>query len=343
MFNSQKGISMLVVIIIIITVFIILAGGFILWKNKNLPEELIASQSPTPSQAENEFSDWETYNNQIHNFEIKYPKNWTLQKEVGVPPSTVIGRRWDDNGYCSLNLLIVENNVDSSAEMDWYRKNGYKEESYNIAGMSGTKFSKFPVENSGPVGVIYFKGNSDRIDMVASEDKRQECTKIFDGMISSFKFTESKDETVKWKTYEDEKNGVEFKYPENFGANVWRAYSWPPKLIVVSDTQDPLKAGCPDLSPNASNTPVEINGLDFIFYEAGDGAAGSTYTTYCYITKKNNNYYVFDFFIRTTNGCGTNCGPYCETEFEAECKNLDIVNAIDKPIEKIVSTLKFLK
>lgn len=344
---SQKGFAP--ILIILIAMIVAGGAGVLAWKYKLIKKTsspvptTILSPSPTPSQSANEIFSWEVYNNQIHNFEIKYPKDWMLQKEVGVPPATVVGRRWDDNGYCSMNLLIVENNIDSSAEIDWYRKNGYKEEAYSIAGMSGTKFSKFPVENNGPVAVIYFKNTSDRIDMIASADKYQECAKIFDGIISSFKFLDSKDETANWKTYKDEKTGAEFKYPEKFGANVWRADSWPPKLIVVSGSEDPLKVGCSDLSPNASSVPVEINGQDFIFYEYGDGAAGSTYTTYCYITKKNNNYYVLDFFIRTTNGCGTNCGPYCETQFEAECKNLDIVNEIDKPIEKIVSTLKLAK
>jgi hypothetical protein len=149
------------------------------------------------------------------------------------------------------------------------------------------------------------------------------------------------DETINWKTYKDEQTGAEFKYPESFGANVWRAYVWPPKLTIVQEEQDSLKVGCPDLPSNISSIPVEINGLDYIFYEASEGAAGSTYTTYCYITKKDKNYYVFNFLIRTTSGCGTNCGAYCETQFETECKNLDIVNTIDKPIEKIVSTFKF--
>jgi len=185
----------------------------------------------------------------------------------------------------------------------------------------------------------------DYLDTILQKKENIEKISKWEEFINGLKFTEqaksAEDETASWKTYKDEKNGAEFKYPESFGANVWGAYSWPPKLMVVSEEQDPLRVGCPDLPSNISSVPVEINGLDYIFYEASEGAAGSTYTTYCYITKKDKNYYVFNFLIRTTSGCGTNCGPYCETQFETECKNLDIVNAIDKPIEKIVSTLKF--
>lgn len=181
----NKGISTLVSIIIIAAVAIVLGGGFLAWQQG----WLTSPQTNKPQQiTQDETADWETYDNQIYNFQIKYPKDWNLQKEVGVPPATIIGKRWDDNGYCSMTLLIVENEFPATAEMDWYRQNGYKEEAYTIAGMTGAKFSKFPVDGNRPFGVIYFKNNSDRIDMVASTDKYQECSSVFDKMLFSFKF-----------------------------------------------------------------------------------------------------------------------------------------------------------
>lgn len=132
-------------------------------------------------------ADWATYTSQLHNYEIKYPANWLLQKEVGHPPASIISYRWPDGSYCSFNLLIVDNDFDNSAEMDWYRQNSYKEETYTIAGIQGVKFSKFPVADSAPEGVIYFKNNSDRIDMVASADKYQNCLGIFNQMLDTYK------------------------------------------------------------------------------------------------------------------------------------------------------------
>jgi len=130
---------------------------------------------------------WETYNNEIHKFQITYPSDWLLQKEVGYPPETIISKRWDDNGYCSLNLFIILEDFDSMGEVEWYRQNGYKEESYSINNMLAIKFSKFPVENNAPVGVIYFDNTSDRITMVASSDKYEYCLDYFNKMISSYK------------------------------------------------------------------------------------------------------------------------------------------------------------
>lgn len=193
----NKVISTTIGLIIIIAFAILATGGILAWQNGWLETNKAKTDQGAQTQnLQNETANWETYTNEIHKFEIKYPKEWTLQKEVGVPPATIIGRRWDDKGYCSMNLLIVENGTPSTAEMDWYRQNGYKEESINIAGMMGTKFSKFPVENNGPVAVVYFKNNSDRIDMIASADKYQECSGVFNLMLSTFKFTNSQNQTA---------------------------------------------------------------------------------------------------------------------------------------------------
>ncbi|MFA5368658.1 MAG: hypothetical protein WC303_01460 [Candidatus Paceibacterota bacterium] len=171
-----------IIITILILIGIVLAFQYDCFFKEN--NQINLSQS----NIENETIDWETYTNQIHNFEIKYPKEWMLQKEVGFPPATIIGHRWDDNGYCSLNILIVSNGTDSNFEMDWYRQHGYKEEVCIVDELPGIKFSKFPVENSAPVGVIYFNNTSNRIDMVASMDKYQSCMVIFEKMLDTFKF-----------------------------------------------------------------------------------------------------------------------------------------------------------
>jgi hypothetical protein len=203
--------------VFIVTIIAIFAGGLMMGAFKLMKCPFWWPSVPQTTITEDETASWETYTNQIYNFEIKYPKDWMLQKEVGHPPATIISYRWEDTNYCSFNILIVSNNTDNffSAEPDWYRQNGYTEESYTVAGMPAIKFSKFPVEDSRPAAVIYFNNNSDRIDMVTSLDKYETCTKIFSQMLSTLKFL---NETVSWQTYQNKDGGYSFEYPKEWNA-----------------------------------------------------------------------------------------------------------------------------
>jgi|GEM_PF-654432 len=154
----------------------------------------------------------------------------------------------------------------------------------------------------------------------------------------------TKNPTADWKTYQDQQNGVSFQYPETFGANVWRTQSWPPKLTVVPIGQDPVQVGCPDVYSDLANSVkqyIVINNLNYSFWRNDSPGAGSLYTGYCYVTQKNQKYYVLYFVIWSHLECGNgSCGAYCGTQFENECRQLDRVKDIDQPIQLIVSTLK---
>jgi len=150
------------------------------------------------------------------------------------------------------------------------------------------------------------------------------------------------DETANWKVYKDEKNSFEFKYPEIFGANVWHSQFWPPQVSVFPVEEDAAKEGCPDIPADSQEEKVTINNINYSLKKGEDAGAGSLYSSYCYIAQKNQKNYVLYFVIWSHLGCGNgSCGAYCETQFETECKNLDRIKDIEKPIEKIVSTFKF--
>jgi hypothetical protein len=153
----------------------------------------------------------------------------------------------------------------------------------------------------------------------------------------------STDETSGWFSYTDIEGRYEIKYPETFGANVWHANKWPPKVYILTSTQNPEW----DLCPNETNTEekqVKINGYDFKVFKNSDIGAGSMYTTYCYTTQIEKSTYTVLFSIWSAAGCGQgNCGPYCDTPNEEECKTLDRTKEMDEPIEKIMSTFKIFK
>lgn len=172
---------------------------------------------------------------------------------------------------------------------------------------------------------------------------------VFTPPIATSTIATSTDETANRKSYADKQNGYEFKYPENFGANVWHPVFWPLKSTVVPTGQDAVKIGCPDLEAiDASGKipqgqKISFNNLDFSYSTSTGAAAGSLYSTYCFITKKEANNYVLEFSIRSHTGCYQGqCGAYCGTQYEAECRKFDIIKDVEEPIKKIVSTFKFI-
>jgi hypothetical protein len=152
------------------------------------------------------------------------------------------------------------------------------------------------------------------------------------------------DPTANWQTYVNVQYGFEFKFPKSFGAEIWRAYKWPPLATVVPANENLIKQGCPDIQTSSpEQSQLILNGNNFTLYKESEGAAGSTFTTYCYTTKKDQNNYTIEFLIRYTSGCGENCGPYCGTPNETACRNFDKVKEVEKPIEQMISTFKFTK
>jgi hypothetical protein len=151
--------------------------------------------------------------------------------------------------------------------------------------------------------------------------------------------------TYNWKTHTDSQGMAEFRYPESFGETVWRPTVWPPKLTIVPGTQDSLALGCPNVQADiATKKDLMINNINYSYYLMSDAGAGSVYNDYCYVTQKDQNYYVMDFSIRYHAGCyNGGCGAYCGTEYETECRNFDLARDVEALISLMMSTFTFLK
>lgn len=145
------------------------------------------------------------------------------------------------------------------------------------------------------------------------------------------------------QTYTD--TNIQFSYPETFSGNTRRPLRWPPVMNIVPLTQDPVTIACPEMKDIAQQTGITQgitnNGLPYSLYQGTDVGAGQLYSLYCYVVQGTDNYYVVDVTIHSTNGCWWgNCGPYCDTPNEQECKNFDITKDITQPLNDIVATVK---
>lgn len=157
------------------------------------------------------------------------------------------------------------------------------------------------------------------------------------------------DTTAGWLTYNDGKNGVSFKYPAVFGANVWRPTQWPPLVTVATSGQDFLAKGCPNLQGSNGGAPVPTQGktaagLTYNLYLGSDIGAGQLYSEYCYVITlpQSGSAAVIDFVIQSHSACGFGtCGAYCGTQYEAECLTLNRQQAIEAPIKQMVSSFIF--
>jgi len=142
--------------------------------------------------------------------------------------------------------------------------------------------------------------------------------------------------------------GVQFSYPQTFSGNTRRPLSWPPTVNVLALTGDAVALGCPDMKNIAQQTGSvqgkTNGGLNYTLYQGSDVWAGQLYTLYCYVIQWPSNNYVFDITIHSTNGCGAgNCGPYCGTPTEQECKNFDMAKEVAQPINDMITSFKVIK
>jgi hypothetical protein len=142
-------------------------------------------------------------------------------------------------------------------------------------------------------------------------------------------------------------SGFSFSYPTKFSGNVWAPTVWPVAVVIVPQGQDALKA-CPDIqnngNPMTTTQGKTIGGLSYSLYKNNDIGAGSLYSTYCYLVQAKENTYVFNFTVRSHSGCGGGeCGAYCDTPNEQECRDLDRVKTIEEPLNQIVDSFTIVK
>lgn len=211
--------------------------------------QILPSTNTNSNTLVNDVSIWQTFSDTTLGFEVKYPKEWGLQRvnsQTGANDSsgkTVI--LWSNNNYADFIPLVGEKlkegiysfsiRYNDTTRSDYANDPEVKtlsSESITVAGVTGTK-DKF----QGPYGewtTVYLK-RGEIIYSLNLADKNKEQKELSDKILSNFKFTNTVVDTSDWKTYKNTKNGFEFKYPT----------SW-----VVSES---------DIKTNEKATSLEVN------------------------------------------------------------------------------------
>jgi hypothetical protein len=160
---------------------------------------------------------------------------------------------------------------------------------------------------------------------------------------------EETNEILSWKTYINDEYGFRMNYPENF-------FFDEPKIATTDCDYLNLSANqCPYIPVAGFNIEkeedlekamvsglikiekVRINETDYCLQQSIEGAAGSNYANYYYVTQKNDKCFVLNLIVKSIN-----CGVFGSSEDEnyKKCENENNIER-QKLFNKIISTFKF--
>lgn len=136
--------------------------------------------------------------------------------------------------------------------------------------------------------------------------------------------------TDTWKTGSDAAHTLTFKYPADLGTTYLHATEWPPVVNATSS------ATCVAKEDEMGRTQQRtIAGSSYCVTELAEGAAGSTYTTYDYVTQKGSKNVTAHFTLRAPQ-----CDNYDEPK-RSQCHAERDTFSVDDLVAKIVSTIEF--
>ncbi|MBI2086478.1 hypothetical protein HYT74_04000 [Candidatus Daviesbacteria bacterium] len=190
----QKGFVPLVFILIISVLSVGIVGGVWYYKsltNIDLTHPPEVKRQNNDSVVVNETDNWKVYKSQEYNFEIKYPPTVNIKEEEIVDPGQIYnkshvyfeidGGRLEIYGVCGRGIQPIKN------------------KEITIADQKTIKF--YETEDKGAIKAIN-RPNSDEsicfgFTLPSNPKKTEEVDKLFDQMLSTFKFLEGK--TVSWE------------------------------------------------------------------------------------------------------------------------------------------------
>ena len=315
-------------------------------------------------ETKDETADWKSYKNKKYGYSFKYPKDcfygpmpkYCKQKPPEERPAECLcfldGENQDsvfiqsltkDKDKFALATFSIfhpdSSYYNTSADTDlieWLKKNFSElhksipdEPNMKIDGIDAVKIYTPFSGQAGSAEDIYFIKNGKLLHIYIIEVDNAENRKLYDQILSTFKFTET-DETANWKVYENKEYGFEMKYPEDF----FTEQVLQPKTKVIQCDYANFVDNCP-------TKIITVNDVPFCLQKTSSAAAGTAYTTYNYTAIKNKECFVVSFTVSYPD-C-SNYLPINNQEIQKAYDKCILDNEITKPriINQIVSTFKF--
>ncbi|MBP9711899.1 MAG: hypothetical protein KBD55_02580 [Candidatus Pacebacteria bacterium] len=193
------------------------------------------------TEKENVYADSKTYTSTQYGFEFKYP-----DQGIEIIPFS----REDKTEGMYVNI----------GESQFKYEEGLQElasgEKTQVVMIDGKNYPMW----SGPAGV---EGTSYRVILGINKEIDFYCDytcdsdkKIFDKILSTFKFTNTKIDTSNWKKYTDTKYGFEFEYPSIYSIDASRsdnASKWTPSIVMTTKKTLSVEEGSMGVSNDALN------------------------------------------------------------------------------------------
>lgn len=306
------------------------AGTYLALKQSNPPPQTISQiPSPSPTPTPDPTADWKTYSSNKFGFSVRYPND----------PKIFLSQNRDNNGF-TLFSYNINFGVHAKEEYVQIMDKPFptKFESLDFPGNIPPLTNKRKITVNGiealradavgkyerdfDLDIVIFANESaiysfylDRSAATSSKTLIRD-EKIFDQILSTFKFTDQDQttDTSDWKTYFNDDFGYQLQYPadgsvitENDGSIrinlplVEKGTVLQEKYLNIK-AMKMIRGVCGKTLPNETfSRSAIIHGKTFTISDGGDVAMGSIYRDTLYTTAANNICYFFTFTLHSTN------------------------------------------